>query len=963
MMDLRELLGRLQGVEAKGNGQYMARCPCHDDRKASLAIRMGEKGIVLHCLAGCATEDILQSLGVTVRDITLSEHWRGAKTQDKPSARSKAPKSTPRQGTPPAGGPAKPESKSKVPADLERLRVGGEYVHKTTNEQGQSDIVRERITRCYDYQDAKGRVVLKVFRTEAKSFPVVHLGGDGRWYWGDGGQNDLLYRLPRVLQAVREGVPVWIVEGEKDVETLESLGYVATCNKGGAGKWPETLTKALEGARAVICPDVDEPGRKHGRLVARELEGHAKEVRLINLLRAPGVKLPEKGDVSDLCQQLGTGAKAMLDKLCQSAMVLSRRVSDADYEEYFTGIKGCEVQNGCICTFSGGDWKPLSNFVALPIEEALRDDGNGSVEYQVTVAGWSSLGHRLRTVSMSMETFGRMEWPLALWGLSANVSESNGAKQKLRRIIQAAGMRAAVHRMTYCHTGWRVVDGRLCFLHGGGAIGAEDVDVQLDYGFARYTMEGVREGPMLEMEPALRKVQCQLAAIRAMEVGTLAVGVPLTGFMFLSPLKYFLEQRGHRPSFIPFVRGATQTGKSAYTALLLNYFGYDFGYESPMPANFENTANGISLKMFQLKDLPLLVDDYHPQGEPTKAKAMSTVAESLARMVGDGAIRDRMRADGGAQLVHPVRALCVATGEETPRISPSGVARLYVIDIRDGDVPIPRKGSKGPQRAREEEYVELLKLARQGALNECMKGYIEWLIPQADSLPEKLETKLEELRWEALKRMDASSRGRMATTVSYLMLGIWMMLRYMAEPGGLLTQEDVERSMGKYWDVITGAAERQNQEMRQESPSEVFITTVRELLQSGRCVALEAKEVRTVAPPGVIGYKDERYYYLNPGETFGAVQRSLDAQGTSMALTKPAVLRMLAQEGKLVRDEKANKNVRQYNRGGIHAWMIWIPRHVIDGTQADENVEQLAMDVTGKVANPFESRATGHGTE
>ena len=81
MMDLRELLGKLQGVEAHGNGQYMARCPCHDDRKASLAVRMGEKGIVLHCLAGCATEDILQSLGVTVRDITLSEHWRGAKTQ------------------------------------------------------------------------------------------------------------------------------------------------------------------------------------------------------------------------------------------------------------------------------------------------------------------------------------------------------------------------------------------------------------------------------------------------------------------------------------------------------------------------------------------------------------------------------------------------------------------------------------------------------------------------------------------------------------------------------------------------------------------------------------------------------------------------------------------------------------------------------------------------------------------
>jgi hypothetical protein len=41
------------------------------------------------------------------------------------------------------------------------------------------------------------------------------------------------YRLPAVLTAAR----VFVVEGEKDVQSIEKLGLVATCNAGGAGKW------------------------------------------------------------------------------------------------------------------------------------------------------------------------------------------------------------------------------------------------------------------------------------------------------------------------------------------------------------------------------------------------------------------------------------------------------------------------------------------------------------------------------------------------------------------------------------------------------------------------------------------------------------------------------------------------------------------------------------------------------
>ena len=45
------------------------------------------------------------------------------------------------------------------------------------------------------------------------------------------------YRLPELLEAIASDHPVFIVEGEKDVENLLKFGVAATCNAGGALKW------------------------------------------------------------------------------------------------------------------------------------------------------------------------------------------------------------------------------------------------------------------------------------------------------------------------------------------------------------------------------------------------------------------------------------------------------------------------------------------------------------------------------------------------------------------------------------------------------------------------------------------------------------------------------------------------------------------------------------------------------
>src|SRR5262249_20840876 len=85
----------------------------------------------------------------------------------------------------------------------------------------------------------------------------------------------------RVLAAVAAGDEVYVVEGEKDVETLERAGATATCNPGGAGKWRREFSEVLRGAKVLIVADCDEPGRRHAAEVAETLLGVAASLEVI----------------------------------------------------------------------------------------------------------------------------------------------------------------------------------------------------------------------------------------------------------------------------------------------------------------------------------------------------------------------------------------------------------------------------------------------------------------------------------------------------------------------------------------------------------------------------------------------------------------------------------------------------------------------------------------------------------
>ena len=102
--------------------------------------------------------------------------------------------------------------------------------------------------------------------------------------------HQVLYHVREVL----ENPIVFVVEGEKDVQTMRDFGFVATTNAGGAkAPWLPEFTEALRGHEVILIPDNDAPGRERVLRIARALSGNVAKLVILTL-DDPGVK-----DVSD----------------------------------------------------------------------------------------------------------------------------------------------------------------------------------------------------------------------------------------------------------------------------------------------------------------------------------------------------------------------------------------------------------------------------------------------------------------------------------------------------------------------------------------------------------------------------------------------------------------------------------------------------------------------------------------
>ena len=139
----------------------------------------------------------------------------------------------------------------------------------------------------YDYCDEDGTVLYQKVRAFPKKFWLQTPDGNKKL----NGVKRVLYRLPELIKS---SGTVFVVGGEKDVETLLKYELTATTNDNGEGNWRPEFNQYLKDRDVVILEDNDDKGKKHGEVVSKSLEGIAKSIRI--------VKFPELdtgGDVTD----------------------------------------------------------------------------------------------------------------------------------------------------------------------------------------------------------------------------------------------------------------------------------------------------------------------------------------------------------------------------------------------------------------------------------------------------------------------------------------------------------------------------------------------------------------------------------------------------------------------------------------------------------------------------------------
>ena len=70
MSNVDNLLSRLDRVKQTKPDSWMACCPAHADRSASLSIReTDDERILVHCFAGCSVHEVIDAAGLSIDEL------------------------------------------------------------------------------------------------------------------------------------------------------------------------------------------------------------------------------------------------------------------------------------------------------------------------------------------------------------------------------------------------------------------------------------------------------------------------------------------------------------------------------------------------------------------------------------------------------------------------------------------------------------------------------------------------------------------------------------------------------------------------------------------------------------------------------------------------------------------------------------------------------------------------------
>ena len=523
---------------------------------------------------------------------------------------------------------------------------------------------------------------------------------------------------------------------------------------------------------------------------------------------------------------------------------------------------------------------PLCNFVAWPIRDILKDNGL-TTERFIELQGLLQGGATFNPVKVSGKNFLEMKWLIEAWGVRAAMQPK--LEQYVRHALQLMAQAGIPESTIFTHLGWRKIGDSWAFFHAGGAVGSGAVEVEISDRLRKYSLPEETG----DIKKALE------ASLSLLELGPKGIMYPLYALVWLTPLCEPLRQAGIEPSHVTYLWGTTGSFKSTIIALLLSHYG---NFEPKgLPANFRDSPKSIEEMAFQAKDTLLVVDDLYPAKDPRERAKLEGVLEYLTRNQGDRQGRGRLKSTIDLMSGHPPRGLALCSGESMS-LSGSSLARNFVLHLLKEDI-------------KEEKLTQAQ--AQKALLSHAMRGYLEYLAPQLDTLIPQLPGDFEQLREQAKKASDKTRtrHRRLDETVAFLFLGLNIFIDY-AVAQEALTQEKAVKLLQEAWKTFNQVADELAQVAEREEPTKRFFEALLELQTLGRiyfATMLDAKPELAESTLGTqkIGWgpDDKGVYYLLYGPAWEQVVKYLRTQEEGLSLSKNSLLDSMEQKGLLDRSQ------------------------------------------------------------
>lgn len=538
-------------------------------------------------------------------------------------------------------------------------------------------------------------------------------------------------------------------------------------------------------------------------------------------------------------------------------------------------------------TMFRGDW--VSNALILP-EKMINIDTGNEVTSFIELMAILVTGEKLPSIKVPLSQFESGRWLInSSWGLKVIFYDQS------KKRIQIDSIRYLSQNIKkeniYKYTGFKEIDGKLVFLHSGGAIGTT-ADVKVDLEDEILSKFRFTDNEFNLKDTVKMSIDC-------IDVAPQKITVPLLALIFLAPLTSIIEDMGIVMGFLMWVIGAQQCKKTSLVSAFNSHYGNFDKNHSPL--SFLDSVPNAIRKCNMLSGVVALCDDYFPTSNRQEAAYMKNFTEKLISLNADKMTGARSKSNGEMRKTYRAKGQIVATGELFPELSQSRMSRVFFVNIGKNDV----------------DGVKLSRIQNnQEELQYSMKKYIEYVIENIDAVKLIIKNTFQEKTKEASQRLTY----RTSEMVAGLYIGLVVFMNFVTEIG-VLNKEEKQKKLNEYWETLIEVGEEQNKMVENISPLNMLLSAIEVLTNTRKLLTIDTNSVPYVkteefSKEGFAGFYDEKenIHIIYPDILYKAVKKFYNEQNIEFPMDKTTMCKELMNNGYLYKTEKQERpQIRRLN--------------------------------------------------